>query len=138
MPDDTGPFSLGEDILENLIDPVEVEHFVHENKKAAFVNKNKKDEHIEFRKSPPGMWRTKEGVLIKIEDMTDGHLRNTIRFIRKKTEDWVKRAHSLGRQVTMESALRRHRHYGELVKEAQRRGLTIDPPQPPQNSIPLL
>lgn len=37
-----------------------------------------------------GIWTTKDGRDIPIEEMTDAHLLNTIRFVRRRAEEGVK------------------------------------------------
>lgn len=32
----------------------------------------------------PGYWRTKDGIVLRIADMADGHLANTIRFLERE------------------------------------------------------
>ena len=63
---------------------------------------------------PQGYWKTKEGKLLKITEMTDSHLNNIIKyFIRCKNgvvigeiQDEVKRRHELMRKRVLESAMK--------------------------------
>ncbi len=53
--------------------------------------------------TPPGMWRTREGLVIAIISMTELHLDNTIAYLKRKSlTGWPK--------------------YAELIAERKRRG----------------
>ena len=80
-------------------------------------------------------WITKEGEEIKISEMDDLHLLNTIRFLEKRANQGIKRVYSCGYEanndfetgdteiVYGQEALDSIEEYPYLLKEAKKRGL---------------
>jgi hypothetical protein len=56
----------------------------------------------------PGTWTTKDGQVLQIRDMTDGHMGNTLRFLESSREKWSAATRAI---------------FQELSSEANRRGL---------------
>lgn len=77
-----------------------------------------------------GIWTTKDGRDIPIEEMTDAHLLNTIRFVRRRAKEgiWVVKwwdVETGDSDVDYESGKRalRRMKYKALKAEAKRRGI---------------
>jgi len=82
-------------------------------------------------------WTTKEGETIKIKDMTDGHLMNTIRYIKRKAKEGLKVVYCYGYDSEHDyqtgdvdilygkEAIEHIREYKYLRKEAKSRNLII-------------
>ena len=65
------------------------------------------NDYLEQRKHYP-MWKTKDGIKIKIQDITDNHLENLISFILKK--DPKNQTHWI-------DVFKREKYYRQLCKE---------------------
>lgn len=71
-------------------------------------------------KKTSSVWTTREGEQIRIADMGDGHLLNTIRYIERRVSQ-VQQTKSL-QEVPLEAiAVRLFPHFADMLKEVKRR-----------------
>lgn len=66
------------------------------------------DDIVDGERPSRVIWRSRDGREVEIGEMGHGHLLNTIRFLERSTDGYPD-----------------HALYGELVGEAQRRGLSL-------------